>query len=71
MTVELATGTEAAIEHLNENKGYLFAPAYAGHLSVISDRADEMKESVNTFLEFAETERKLEGLQTKIRDIQS
>ena len=30
-----------------------------------------MKESVNTFLEFAQTEQKLEGLQTKIRDIQS
>ena len=71
VAVELATGTEAAIGHLNEDKGHLFAPAYSGHLSAISDRADEMKESVNTFLEFAETEQKLEGLQTKIRDLQS
>jgi hypothetical protein len=71
VAVELASGTEAAIGHLNENKGHLFAPAYGDHLSAISDRADEMKESVNTFLEFAETEQKLEGLQTKIRDLQS
>src|SRR2546425_3349331 len=71
VAVELATGTEAAIGHLNENRGHLFAPAYADDLSTISDRADEMKESVNTFLKIAETEQKLDGLQTKNRDLQS
>ena len=30
-----------------------------------------MKESVNTFLEFAETQQKLDQLQEKIRDLQS
>lgn len=71
VAVELATGTEAAIGHLNKDKGHLFAPAYADHLSTISDRADEVKESVNTFLEFAETQQKLDQLQEKISDLRS
>jgi len=71
VAVELAARTEAAIGHLNENKGHLFAPAYVDHLTTISDQAGEMKESVNTFLEFAETQQKLDQLQEKIRDLQS
>jgi hypothetical protein len=30
------------IEHLNENKRYLFAPAYNDHLDAIADGAEEM-----------------------------
>src|SRR5438034_1370569 len=71
VAVDLATGTKAAIGHLNENRGHLLAPAYAGHLTTISDQAGEMKESVNTFLELAETQQKLEQLQEKISDLQS
>lgn len=66
VAVVLATRTQAAIEHLNENRGQLFAPTYADHLAVISDCAGEIKESVDNFLELAETQQKLERLQQRI-----
>ena len=58
--VELAGRTESAIRHFKENPQYLYAPAYTDHLTAIWERSDEMKETVDTFLEFAETQQKLQ-----------
>jgi hypothetical protein len=68
---ELASRTQAAIMHLNENRGYLFAPTYADHLSTIAEQADEMKTTVDTFLEYADTEQKLQRLQERLEVGQS
>ncbi len=65
---DLASRTESAILHLNENRTYLFAPDYQELLSTISDRADELHDSVSTYLTLAETQQKLERLQLKLED---
>lgn len=62
----LASHTQAAIEHLNDNRGYLFAPAYNDHLDAIADGAEEMKASLDTFLDYTSTQQKLEMLQQKL-----
>lgn len=71
MAAELASHTQAAIEHLNENRGYLFAPAYNDHLNAIADGAEEMKASLDSFLDYASTQQRLEGLQQKLDVTQS
>jgi len=71
VAAELASRTQAAIEHLNENKSYLFAPTYTDHLSTIAQQAGELKDSVNTFVEYGNTRQKLEQLQQKLEIAQS
>ena len=69
--VDLASHTEAAFKHLNENRGYLFSPAYTGHLAAISDRADDMKDWVDTFLDLPRIQQELDRLQSKIAETQA
>src|SRR5437773_9572065 len=71
MAVELASRAQAAMEHLNENKSYLFAPTYTDHLSTIAQQAGELTDSVNTFVEYGNTRQKLEQLQQKLEIAQS
>jgi hypothetical protein len=62
----VASHTQAAIEHLNDNRSYLFAPAYNDHLNAIADGAERMKASLDTFLDYGSTQQKLERLQQKL-----
>lgn len=71
VAVQLASRTEDAINHLNENRGYLFAPVYTGHLSAIAGNADRMKQSVNVFLELARAQDRLDSLREKVAAIES
>ena len=71
VAAELASRAQAAIEHLNENKSYLFAPTYTDHLSTIAQQAGELTDSVNTFVEYGNTRQKLEQLQQKLEIAQS
>ncbi|MDQ2776630.1 MAG: hypothetical protein M3Y57_17185 [Acidobacteriota bacterium] len=66
----LAAHTESAIQHLNENRGYLYAPVYADHLTSISERSAELKTSVDAFLEFGDTSDKLDRMQQKFDRLQ-
>jgi len=66
LALELANRTEAAIGHLNENRGRLFDSDYQNHLATIADRAGELKASVADFLEFGQTQEKLGRLQEKL-----
>jgi hypothetical protein len=66
VAVELATRTQAAIEHLNENQSYLFAPTYTGHLSTIAEQAGTLNESANTFVEYGKIQEKLDQLREKL-----
>jgi vacuolar-type H+-ATPase subunit D/Vma8 len=63
--VDLATCTQAAIEHLNENRSY-WGGSYGEHVATILDRSDEIGESINNFLEYAETQKKLKRLMEKL-----
>jgi chromosome segregation ATPase len=70
VAADLAAHTEAAIQHLNENRTYLFAPVYAEHLTSIADGSAELKESANLFLEFGDTSDKLDRMQQKLDRLQ-
>ena len=63
MAAEAAAHTEAAIKHLGDNQSRHFVPEYKDHLMMIEDRAAEMKQTVDNFLDYGETQRKLLRLQ--------
>ncbi len=67
---QLADRTTSAIVHLNENRTYLFSPAYADHLLAISDQSAELKDSVDAFFEFRDTAKKLDQTQQKLDGLQ-
>jgi len=56
---------------LNDNPRHLFAPEYTSHLSAIASNADQMKQSVDVFLELAGTEKKLDNLRERVADVES
>lgn len=64
--VQVAASTQAAIVHLRENRNYLFAPEYTGHLTTIADRSEDMKETVDKFLDYGKTLEKLQLLQKEL-----
>jgi hypothetical protein len=71
VATQLAARTEAAINHLNENRGHLFAPEYTDHLSTIAEHSDQLKQSVNVFLEMANTQEKLDSLREEAAALES
>lgn len=71
VAVQLASRTENAISHLNENRHHLFAPAYTDHLSAIATSAAQMKQSVDVFLDLANTQDKLDNLRERVAAIES
>jgi hypothetical protein len=71
VATQLAARTEAAINHLNENRGYLLAPEYTDHLSTIADHSDQLKDSINVFLEMASAQEKLDSLREKAAALES
>jgi DNA repair exonuclease SbcCD ATPase subunit len=70
VAANVAAHTESVIQHLNENRTYLYAPVYADHLTSISDRSTELKDSVDAFLEFGDTSDKLDRMQQKLDRLQ-
>lgn len=66
----LATHTQSAIEHLNDNRKLLYAGVYADHVMSMSERSGELKASVDTFVDFGNTSDKLERLQEKMDGLQ-
>ncbi len=70
VAANLAAHTQSAIQHLNENRTYLYAPVYADHLTSISERSAELKASVAAFLEFGDTSDKLDRMQQKYDRLQ-
>jgi hypothetical protein len=63
---EMASRTDAAIRHVNDNPKHLYAPHYTDTLSTIADNAGEMKQSLTNYLDFASTQEKLENLRERI-----
>jgi hypothetical protein len=66
VAVELASRTQAAIEHLNGDGKYLFSPIYADHLSTIAEHADTLQDSVSMYVEYGETQQKLDELKQQL-----
>ena len=66
VAVQLASRTEAAIGHLNENRGDLFAPVYTDHLRTIAEQADQLQQTVDTHLKLASTQERLDNLRERV-----
>lgn len=49
---QVAASTQAAIMHLRENQNRLFVSEYRGHLKTIVDRTDDMRQTVDKFLNY-------------------
>ncbi len=71
VAAEVASHTQAAIEHLNENRSYLFAPAYTDHLNAIAGGAEEMKASLDNFLDYGSAQGEMQRLEEKLGIAQS
>ena len=56
---QVAASTQAAIVHLRENRNHLFVPEYTDHLTTIADRSEDMKQTVDRFLDYGTTQQKL------------
>ena len=63
---QVAASTQAAIVHLRENQNRLFVSEYRNHLTTIADRSEDMKQTVDRFLDYEETQQKLEQLQNEL-----
>jgi len=63
---QVAASTSAAIVHLHENKNRLFVTEYRNHLTSIEDRSEDMKESVDKFLDYEKTQQKFQQLRNEL-----
>lgn len=63
---QVAASTQAAIAHLRENQNRLLVSEYRGHLTTIADRSEDMKQTVDRFLDYEKTEQKLQQLKNEL-----
>jgi signal transduction histidine kinase len=63
---QVAASTSAAIVHLRENQNRLFVPEYRDHLTTIAHRSEDLKQTVNKFLDYEKTQQKLHQLQNEL-----
>jgi hypothetical protein len=63
---QVAASTQAAIVYLNENRGRHIVPEYQGHLTIIADSSEDMKQTVDKFLDYERTQQKFQRLQNEL-----
>ena len=63
VALQLAKHTEAAILHLNENQNLRFVSEYRDRLTAISDHSSDLKNTIDRFVDYGETQRKLNRLE--------
>jgi hypothetical protein len=63
---QVAASTQAAIVHLRENRNHLFVSEYRDHLTTIADRSEDMKQTVDKYLDYEETQQKLLQLRNEL-----
>jgi hypothetical protein len=63
---QVAASTQAAIIYLNENQGRHFVPEYRDHLTKIADSSEDMKQTVDKFLDYEKTQEKFQRLQNDL-----
>jgi hypothetical protein len=64
--LQVAASTEAAITHLRENQERVFAPAYQGHLRSIAGSSENLKQTVDKFLQYEKSQQQLQRLQREL-----
>jgi hypothetical protein len=68
---QVAASTQAAIMHLRENQNRLFVSEYREHLTTVADRADDMKQTVDKFLNYEKAKQNYEDAQQKYLQLDS
>ena len=63
---QVAASTQAAIVYLNDNQGRLFVPEYRGHVATIADSAQNMKQTVDQFLDYERAQTRFQHLQNTL-----
>jgi hypothetical protein len=63
---EIASSTQAAIVHLRVNQSRFFVPEYRNHLINVADRSDDMKETVDKYLDYEKTQNAFQRLQNEL-----
>jgi hypothetical protein len=63
---QVAASTQAAILHLNANPRGLWAPEYREHVASIADASQNVKSSVDKFLDYEKTQQKFQRLQYEL-----
>lgn len=66
IAADVAAHTQAAIEHLNDNRTRLFAPEYKDHLTAISELSNGLKSTVDTYLDYGAVSDKHQQLEQKL-----
>lgn len=63
---QMAASTQAAILYLNDNPGRLFVPEYQSHVAQIADSSQNMKQTVDQFLDYEKTQQRFQRLQYQL-----
>ena len=63
---QVAASTTAAILHLNANQLWLYAPEYREHVASIANASQNVKSTVDTFLDYEKTQQKFQRLQLEL-----
>jgi hypothetical protein len=64
--VKVAASTQAAILLLRENRSSLFVPEYRDHLTIIADSSEDLKDTVDKFLDYDKTQQRFQRLQDEL-----
>jgi hypothetical protein len=63
---QVAASTQAAIVHLRENQNRLLVSEYRDHLRTIAGRSEDMKQTVDKFLDYEKAQQKFQQLQKEL-----
>ena len=63
---QVAASTQAAIIHLRENQNRLFVSDYRDHLKTIANRSEDMKQTVDKYLDYEKAQQKFQQLQDEL-----
>jgi len=66
---QIATSTQAAMVYLRENRNRLFVSEYREHLTTIAERSEDMKRTVDRFVEYERAQRKFDRLQYELEPV--
>lgn len=63
---QVASSTQAAIVYLRGNQGRLFVPEYRDHLTTVAARSDDMKQTLDKYLEYDKAQDTFQRLQNEL-----
>jgi hypothetical protein len=64
--LQVAASAQAAIAHLHANQDRTFAPNYQNHLRIIMGNSENLKQTVDKFLNYDQVEQKFQELRNEL-----